>query len=786
MLSKILLFFIFLGNVDKVSSPTDKRCEWFCKTTAKIPQTADKMEVWLNISKRIDQKCAANTLYRNLKNTTTTGYVFVFTSRDYHDGFSFVQFTTTTALEHTFQTEEMNKTAMNVSCLLQPMSNQAEMAVPNGLDALNSLRFYISFDNQSRNIPFVGYVLLETNYHISVGSNGNVSKDHELTFTLFSHNFRRLIWKGYIIFFPLVLTLFCHTPHKIKSNNRRGRKPAEGDDDAECNQKKPQEHSELPIQEVNDSQQHMAQNNDLNESVTERQSPEPSARTHQSETMETVGASQRVTDPASISKMDGDYVDVVDVDEPASPLGIRSFFSKVFLNMKNTNEGKWENVCKGIVRFVILNMFPLSILLWIDGFVLGMPRLFFQGITNMPSPFLTKLVFTFAFKKYPGLFAWAFVCFILRMFFLCFISSSSTMVPSFIHRKHLICFLSTSDVCKVLFPCNLWSVCNECKKIETSEFSNTSSIPHKIQQYWQSSFCESLKRNLKDNFENLAKKSFSENQEHLPLTVEESSSPKNWKDKSGNLAKNSLLGLGKLFLFIIVTAVDCIISLPVVSLCHGGCWYTVNWFENKFVKALFLLLEFVCICFSIVWVVHILHCCSLSLQIAHESLIISFIEYPIETLSSMAIYLLTWHSIWMMYSLFTKNYFGLLTELFDICREHHSNKMKDYTIGYKIYVPKDLFDRAYKRFEPVTKNLWKLVRDISFYTILFFLLFSFVGGTKYSKKDVLPPTLTFLIFLHPRFWDLLKKRDEEKEQKGSSREGKLKNFVDAYFDGKLD
>ena len=184
MLYVSFLVFIFLANVNKVSSPRDaKHCEWFCTNTAKTPLTGHKMEVRL-----------ASPL------------------RDYQDGFSFMQFTTTTALEHTFQ----------------PLLNQAEMGVSNGIDALNSHRFNISFDNRSCNKPSVGYVHLETNYHISAGfSNVNVLEDYELTLASFWHLLIRLFIIWYIISFADVLTSFCNTRKKIEMGTGREAKEHE-------------------------------------------------------------------------------------------------------------------------------------------------------------------------------------------------------------------------------------------------------------------------------------------------------------------------------------------------------------------------------------------------------------------------------------------------------------------------------------------------------------------------------------------------------------------------------
>ena len=794
MLSVIFPVFIFLGSVNKVYSPADHiHCEWFCTITAKSPQTAYEMEIWFNVSKRIDQKCVANTSYRNLQNTTTTGYVFVLLSRkerDYHDGFSFMPFDAMTALEHVFQTEQMNNKAMkNVSCLLQPMANGAEMTVSNGLNALNSLRFYISFDNQSWNIPFAGYVHLEENYIISAGfSNENVSEDYELTLTSVYHVLSLLIRIGYVIYFPLCLTLFCHTLKKIKIKNNNRREPEN------CRQRPTEEH-------------YLG----------------PSAGKHRSGEIETAAASQRVTNSGTESEMNDD-VDVIDVDGPASPVGIRNFFSnKVFLNKANSNEKEWKKVCYRMVQFVVLIMFPLSILLWVDAFVFLIPRLFSQGFTNLPSPYLTKLVFTFVFKIEPGLFWFVFV-YCGQMLYVCADPSSLTIKPSFIHRKHIVCFFKT-----LLIPTNQWSICDECKKIKALEVS---SIPDKIQLYFQSFGWETLKRNWKDVYENPVKKSSSGNQEYLPVTFEDSSSTNqvrsfsfvrellkslqfivvtfvDWvisqpivsRCRGGCQYRSNCCGnkwvkalflfvvkLLKLFLFLVVTFVDWVISQPIVSLCLGGCQFrsTGNYCGNKLAKALSLFVEFVLICSSIAYVAYISYCCSLSLQIAIESLFISGMKYPIETLSSVIICVLTWHYIWMLYSFFTNNYFGLLAKLFDICREHHRNEMKDYTIGYKMYIPKKLFGCACDKFEPVTENLKKLGLRLLLYTICLFFIFSFVYGTKYPKKVVLPAASTLLVVLHPVLWDFLRKRDEEKGPKNSSREEKLRNFAYAYFMGKIE
>lgn len=273
-----------------------------------------------------------------------------------------------------------------------------------------------------------------------------------------------------------------------------------------------------------------------------------------------------------------------------------------------------------------------------------------------------------------------------------------------------------------------------------------------------------------------SKKSSSGNKKHLQVTFEDSSST--------NGVKNSSY-VRKVVLGFVMTVLDLIISLPVVSLCLGGCCFKGNRFENKLGKALFLFLEFVFICFSIVWVAYISYCCSLSLLMAITSLLISGMKYPIETFSSVGIYVVTWHSIWTLYSLFTDKYFALLSKLFDICKNNHGDQMKKYTIGVKMYMPKALFDSACDKIEPVTENVKELFWQLFLYIIGHLFLFSIVCGTNYPKSVVLPVTLTFFIVVHPLLWDLLKKREQKEKLRESVKEGEIKNLVNDFFVGKI-
>ncbi|PFX26374.1 Digestive organ expansion factor [Stylophora pistillata] len=390
-----------------------------------------------------------------------------------------VRFITLAALEQTFQTEEINETFIrNVSCLLQPALNQTVMAVSNGLNVLRSLRFHISFDNQSWNMPFFGYVYLATNYHLSAGfSNGNVSEDHELTLTSLYYVLIFLIGIAYILWSPKVLTLFCPTLKKLRRENHLGKQPEESDYHAkgespsyQNTKKQPREHDDIGICVEEICVEKICAGSWL--MSTEDNSPGPSA-VEQGSKDKAAASSQQLTYFAAESEMDGFCLDVIDVGEPASPIGV---------------------------------------LLCTDVFVLGVPRLFSQAFTNLSPPYLIESVFSFAFKKLPGLCACAF-CFGVRMLCVIFKPSSSTRVPSFIHRKHITCFLKTCEVIQALSPSNYWHACDECNEIDPSDSSKDSSIPDNIQQNFQSFGFETLDRNWKDASEILVVNLFSGNWE---------------------------------------------------------------------------------------------------------------------------------------------------------------------------------------------------------------------------------------------------------------------------------
>ena len=318
---------------------------------------------------------------------------------------------------------------------------------------------------------------------------------------------------------------------------------------------------------------------------------------------------------------------------------------------------------------------------------------------------------------------------------------------SFIHRKHIICFLKTCVYSKFLFSHNKLSVCEECNELKKSMVS---SIPDKIQQYGQLLSVEAFKRNREDIYRNPVKKA--------------------------NGVKNRSC-CEKFILFIFATVLDLIISRPVVSLCLG---VELFFCKNEYIKAIFILLDFAWFFCSISWVAYISYCSSLSLEIAFISLLICGMKYPIEILSSLAIYGIIWYDIWMIYSFFTGIYRGLLEDLFKVCKKNHDDQMKKYTTEHGNYMPKDLFDSACDEIEPVANNILELVVELVVYLIVIFYIFSIVFGTNYPKYAVLPVTWSLLFLLHTFLESFLKKIYEGK-RKGSFWEAKLEDVAKAYF-----
>lgn len=466
-----------------------------------------------------------------------------------------------------------------------------------------------------------------------------------------------------------------------------------------------------------------------------------------------------------------DSVQVMDVEAPASPVGLRNVIAnKVFSNSKSQ---RYQ-----FVKFVILIMFPIFIPILIDVFVLAIPRSFSRIAANLPSPFLTKSVFIFTYKKYSGFMYACFVCYFFRIVFFCFIKSSSHWVPSFLCRKHLVCFICNHYLSQLVFPSKPWSACDECK--EAPDLPKHCEIPVNIKHNDGWSLLEILKKDWKDVAKNFYPKYM---QGFLLGSEEESSCP-----VVKSLVCLILGSLISLILFILLVILDTIASLPITSLCYGRVWFTVNWFKNRYTQAGCLIGEFFVTCFSIIGISYFLFCCSLSMVVALASFCIAGVNYPVDVLFYLAINIMVWHIFWSCYSSFTDIYDDLLLKLFNACSEDHESWLNQYKEGNVINIPQKLFTSACDKIKPIANSVKKLFFHLTVWVVGLFFLFSFIMGssTDIPTSKVLAGTVTFLVVVHPSLWDFLLSRGKKKERKDAALKKKVKDHVDAFFKGKLD
>lgn len=463
-----------------------------------------------------------------------------------------------------------------------------------------------------------------------------------------------------------------------------------------------------------------------------------------------------------------DSVQVMDVEAPASPVGFRNVIAnKVFSNSKS--------LPYQFVKFVILMMFPLFIPILIDVFVLAIPRSFSRIAANLPSPFLTKIsVFIFTYKKCSGFMHACFVCYFFRIVCFCFLQSSSHWVPSFLCRKHLVCFIRNHYLSQLVFPSNSWSACDECK--EAPDLPKHGEIPVNIKHNDGWSLLEILKKDWKDVAKNFYPKYM---QGFLLGSEEESSCPV--------VKRLGCLILGGLILIFLVI-LDTIASLPITSLCYGRVWFTVNWFKNRYTQAGCLIGEFFVTCFSIIGISYFLFCCSLSMVVALASFCIAGVNYPVDVLFYLAINIMVWHIFWSCYSSFTDIYDDLLLKLFNACSEDHESWLNQYKEGNVINIPQKLFTSACDKIKPLGNSVKKLFFHLIVWVVGLFFLFSFIMGssTDIPTSKVLAGTVTFLVVVHPSLWDFLLSRGKKKERKDAVLKKKVKDHVDAFFKGKLD
>lgn len=469
-----------------------------------------------------------------------------------------------------------------------------------------------------------------------------------------------------------------------------------------------------------------------------------------------------------------DSVRVMDVEAPASPVGLRSFIANKMFSKFSNSKYLILHVFYQCVKLFILIMFPIFIPILIDVFVLAIPSQLFPRIaSSLPSPFLFKSVFSYTNEVCPRFMYICGVCYIFRIVCFCLLQSSSNWVPSFLCRKHLLCFCRNFYLTQFIYPSNSWTACDECK--EAPDLPKHCEIPVNIKCNYGYSLLEIVKKDWKDvsqNFHPELRRWFLGNEDQSSCTV----------------VKKLVCFIisGPVFIFLVI--LDTAASLPIISLCYGRVWFTKNWSQNPHTQLVFFIGEFWVICFSVVWIVNFLFCGFLSMAIALSSFCIAAVNYPVEIVFYLAINIMVWHIIWSCYSSFTNTYDDLLRKLFDACSEDHESEFNQYKEENVQYIPEKLFTSACDKIKPVGKSFKKLLVSLCVWVGGLFFLLSFIFGssTGIPISKVLAGTTTLLVVVHPSLWDFLLTRGKKEERKDAVLKKKVKGLVDAFFKGKLD
>lgn len=834
LLTKI---FLFLMHVRIVHSPRhtarQDQCIWVCDDEVDRAEEAVKTH-YFKFSTRTHQDCADDTTVKSWDLIT----VGIIVARDVDNPreFSFSDFLTF-GIEHVSlrqfvfgnKNTDLESVNSSVSCLLQPTSNETGRVTSNGLHVLYSPLFY--YKNRSTNsqeTPYVGYVEIGGTFYVSAGFTDSTMLEYRFKFdqwdlTLIRHLSIVLV-VVFTLFIPSSLTSFCANI-KTKTTNEAEANPSskatgsptdqgeltevvdgprvnpsdhgissssENLDASEKSIKRPVPTEQEELKETRPDR-FLPWTNDYLESSTAAAehnalgigtrlpNQENTSSDHGHSEMAGLlrprsagtrghGASQSSSNREEIEPICNtkpqngvqhqnikytklDSVEVMDLEVPASPVGLRSFIAnKVFSNSKSLSL-PWQ-----FVKFVILIIFPPIIPILVDVFVLLIPRLFPRIASNLPSPFLTKFVFIFTYDICPVLMYCSLPCYIFRVGCFCFRQSSSSWVRSFLDRKHFVCFWKSNYIRQLVFPNSSFSACDECKKAPKVE------IPVNIKNNLGYIFSlEIFCKNVKDLYQ------WWQGNEEASVCR--------------SLGKWVLLFLsrvGLFCLFIALSAMDIIASLPAISLCYGKVWFLLDWADSF--QFGYLIGEFLVIFFSIVWIVCFSVCCSMSVALAVLMFYIAGVNYPVEILLSVACYIMVGLIFWTCYCDFFSDYEKLLRKLTKICRKEYASELNDYKEGDEINIPWKLFTSACDKFrlrERSVRKLW-----FHFLVLVFILVvFSFAMGsnTGISASTVLAAIVTVLLCL----WALLS-RSKQKEWNDEVFQDKLKHHVDAFFKGKLD
>ena len=204
LLSGLFALLVFLANVKGTNSPSDISCEWVCKIDTDIPAANVSDQHWKTVLSKTGQMKAIFPLHKRVEKDcvkftskeNSSSFIEVWISTlvsTQQRKFGFLSFAISNFLENVlpfrylfdgkYTEHEVDKISTEISCVLQPTSNESKRLRANGLDILYSPYFYIGeLANFSDNRPFLSFIWTE-DFYVSTAGFTNPNKNSQTVST---------------------------------------------------------------------------------------------------------------------------------------------------------------------------------------------------------------------------------------------------------------------------------------------------------------------------------------------------------------------------------------------------------------------------------------------------------------------------------------------------------------------------------------------------------------------------------------------------------------------------
>ena len=222
LLAKMLVLLMNVMRVEDLHKQS-LRCNWVCNVTRseEVVGTREQIGANFKFSKQVNQTCTDDTTV-NSWDFIRAG-IIVASDLGNRSEFSFSDFLTF-GIEHVSprqflfgnENTDVESINSNVSCRLQPTSNETGGVASNGLVALYSPLFYLrNLVNNSQKTPYLGYVKIGGTFYLSAGFTNSKSPEYRLEFDQWNWTlvkiFSVLLLVIVLLCIPLILKLFCAT-----------------------------------------------------------------------------------------------------------------------------------------------------------------------------------------------------------------------------------------------------------------------------------------------------------------------------------------------------------------------------------------------------------------------------------------------------------------------------------------------------------------------------------------------------------------------------------------------